>query len=640
MNQRVSMVRNGRAVAWSALWAAALLISAVALFIGFGARQASAAGTASYTITDLGNLSGNYSVAQGINDDGHVVGYADVAGPTDEHATLYENGQMQDLGTLGGGRSFAYAINNIGQVVGGAGTGSGSDHAFLYENGQMNDLGTLGGAYSYARGINDQGQVAGFSYIGNDYSNDERAFLYENGQMKNLGTLPGGKTSRAYAVNNNGQVVGENRTNSDIVHAFLYENGQMNDLGTLGGTYSTAQDINDQGQVVGYAGATGSDQTHAFVYENGQMRDLGTLPGDPNGATLAYSINNNGQVVGTAYPETSPNGAAFLYENGQVKDLNSLIPQGSGWTLFNAFGINNNGQIVGGGSYNGDGGTHAFLLTPKTSVDSASQSVAAGGTVSTSTGDGTASPSDPVNTSITTPMDGTVTINETSVSQPETTGFSFFGQQINIEAPQASVQNPLSLKFVVDSSLMPSGTDHNTMQLFRDGVRIEACDSGASATTASPDPCVKQRSQLPDGDASITVLSSHASAWNLGVAQAGTPLYSFKGFFQPVDKLPTINSVKAGAAVPVRFSLGGDRGLDIFAAGYPISGRTPIDPSASLDAIEQTVTASSSGLSYSTGTGQYTYTWKTDKGWAGQTRQLVLRLKDGTEHKATFKLTK
>jgi hypothetical protein len=241
---------------------------------------------------------------------------------------------------------------------------------------------------------------------------------------------------------------------------------------------------------------------------------------------------------------------------------------------------------------------------------------------------------------VTTPVAGAVSIQETSVSQPETPGFSFFGQQVNIEAPKASVQNPLTLEFVIDSSLMPSGTDHTNLQLFRNGVRIETCDSGASSTTATPDPCIKQRTQLADGDAKITILSSHASAWNLGVAKPGTPLYSFKGFFQPVDKLPTVNTVKAGSAIPVRFSLGGDKGLDVFGAGYPISGQVPSAPNAPLDAIEQTVTASASGLSYSASTGQYTYTWKTDKGWAGQTRQLVLRLKDGTEHKASFKLTK
>src|SRR5438445_3582384 len=41
--------------------------------------------------------------------------------------------------------------------------------------------------------------------------------------------------------------------------------------------------------------------------------------------------------------------------------------------------------------------------------------------------------------------------------------------------------------------------------------------------------------------------------------------YSFSGFFAPVDNPPTFNRVKAGTAVPVKFSLGGDQGLNIFA---------------------------------------------------------------------------
>ena len=639
MNQRVVAVKNNNAIGWMALWAAALLLSAVALFIGFGTRQASASGATSYTVKDLGTLGGPGSSPSDINDNGQVVGYSD-SNADYPHAFLYENGQMQDLDAFGG-RSWAQSINNQGQIVGGFRHPDDLDtsRAFLYENGQMRDLGNLLGPTSdhptngsYALAINNNGQVVGNS----DGFGGTHAFLYGNGQMQDLGSLSGTAFSTAYGINDSGQVVGYANTGTGSQHAFLYENGQMQDLGTLGGQSSNAFDINNNGQVVGSA-APSSGSQHAFLYKNGQMQDLGTLGGPGSGAE---AINDSGQVVGFSNTGSGSQ-HAFLYENGQMKDLNSLIPQDSGWALEYAIGINKGGQIVGRGMINGE--SHAFLLTPPTasSVDSASQSVAAGGTVSTATADGTASSSDPLNTSITTPVAGTVTINETSVSQPETSGFSFFGQQVNIDAPQASVQNPLSLKFVIDSSVLGSaGVDYNSMQLFRDGVRIEPCDAGASSTTASPDPCIKQRAQLSDGDASITVLSSHASAWNLGIAKAGTPLYSFKGFLQPVDNLPTVNTVKAGSAVPVKFSLGGDKGLDVFAAGYPRSGTTPSDPSASMDAIEQTLTASTSGLSYSTTTGQYTYTWKTDKAWAGQTRQLVVRYKDGTEHKATFKLTK
>ena len=37
--------------------------------------------------------------------------------------------------------------------------------------------------------------------------------------------------------------------------------------------------------------------------------------------------------------------------------------------------------------------------------------------------------------------------------------------------------------------------------------------------------------------------------------------YLFKGFFAPVDNLPTLNVAKAGSAIPVKFSLTGNQGL-------------------------------------------------------------------------------
>ena len=42
-------------------------------------------------------------------------------------------------------------------------------------------------------------------------------------------------------------------------------------------------------------------------------------------------------------------------------------------------------------------------------------------------------------------------------------------------------------------------------------------------------------------------------------------------------------------------------------------------------------------LSYAAGSDQYTYIWKTEKTWANTCRQFVLRLKDGSAHRANFK---
>ena len=93
-----------------------------------------------------------------------------------------------------------------------------------------------------------------------------------------LGTL-GGSSSRATAINDKGQVIGESATAGDLAtHAFLYSNGIMNDLGTLGGTYSRATAINKKGQVVGASDtAENMVRQHPFLYSDGTMTDLTQL---------------------------------------------------------------------------------------------------------------------------------------------------------------------------------------------------------------------------------------------------------------------------------------------------------------------------------------------------------------------------
>lgn len=124
-----------------------------------------------------------------------------------------------------------------------------------------------------------------------------------------------------------------------------------------------------------------------------------------------------------------------------------------------------------------------------------------------------------------------------------------------------------------------------------------------------------------------------------------TPAYDFGGFYSPVDNLPTFNKAKAGSAIPVKFSLGGDRGLDVFAkdatgnATSPTSGALACDSTAELDPIETTVSAGSSGLSYDAASDRYTYVWRTQKGWTG-CRQLVVKFDDGTVERANFKFVK
>jgi hypothetical protein len=104
-----------------------------------------------------------------------------------------------------------------------------------------------------------------------------------------------------------------------------------------------------------------------------------------------------------------------------------------------------------------------------------------------------------------------------------------------------------------------------------------------------------------------------------------------------VDNLPALNVVQAGRGIPVKFSLSGNKGLGIFAAGSPSSGPIVCNSSDPATLLEETVTAGGSSLSYDPVSDQYIYVWKTEAAWAGTCRQLVVTLNDGTVHRANFK---
>ena len=116
------------------------------------------------------------------------------------------------------------------------------------------------------------------------------------------------------------------------------------------------------------------------------------------------------------------------------------------------------------------------------------------------------------------------------------------------------------------------------------------------------------------------------------------PPLPFTGFFAPVDNAPTLTGVRAGSAVPVKFSLAGFRGMDVLAAGYPRSQEVACDATAPVDGIEETVSPGASALGYDAQADRYQVVWKTSELWAGTCRQLVVKLRDGSAHRATFRL--
>jgi hypothetical protein len=116
--------------------------------------------------------------------------------------------------------------------------------------------------------------------------------------------------------------------------------------------------------------------------------------------------------------------------------------------------------------------------------------------------------------------------------------------------------------------------------------------------------------------------------------------FSFGGFLAPVQGPPTLNIAKAGGAVPVKFGLGADRGLNIFLSGSPSSVSVTCNSGAPTGTVNRTATAGNSVLSYDASSDTYSYSWKTDKAWAATCRRLTMRFVDGTVANADFQFIK
>jgi probable HAF family extracellular repeat protein len=122
----------------------------------------------------------------------------------------------------------------------------------------MQDLGTLGGPNSEAQWINESGLIAGSADFPRPMPevNFHDAVIWENGKIKDLGRVDTDACSRAYALNERGQVVGGSGDCHSFLHAFVWEDGgSVLDLNTLippgsGLQLTNAININDRGEIL------------------------------------------------------------------------------------------------------------------------------------------------------------------------------------------------------------------------------------------------------------------------------------------------------------------------------------------------------------------------------------------------------
>lgn len=316
-------------------------------------------------LISLGTLGGASSQANGINDRGQIVGWAETkSGAT--HAFLWENGHMRDLGVPpGSDNSAAEAITNSGLVAGeaskklpGVGWTPRPGHVVVWQNGRIADLGVPWNpspdAATGVVALNERGEIVvttADEYVGaNGRVSTERSFLWDGRSLRVL--PPRSVRSEAVEINESGQVVGW--TYRSEFRAVIWQRGQVRLLPLppgRRGAFSSA--INDKGEVVGYAWNDREVDNHAMLWRAGTATDLGTLGGEQS---QADAINNRSQIVGVSETASSdsenPIWDAFLWQGSRMVDL------GAGYPV----AINDRGQIIGSTTDSISG--HALVWLP------------------------------------------------------------------------------------------------------------------------------------------------------------------------------------------------------------------------------------------------------------------------------------
>ena len=257
-------------------------------------------------------LDGSHAYVVAVNDAGQMAGaYSPDPLKAKFAAALFApNGQVKRLGGFpatqrGYSLSQAEAVNGKGQAV-----GISNNQAFFWSKGRLRKLAPPSGFQSAdARAVNELGQAAGKAdrnLAGGAVRT--HALLWDAaGHVKDLGLLPGYTDSVGRAINNRGEVTGwvgvtqgtPGRRLTFHYQAFLWKNGRMRGLGSIPRIPdSKAAALNDKGQVVGNAYYK-TDEA-ALLWQNDKVYELNRLVPAHSGWKLqnALGINAHGQIIG------------------------------------------------------------------------------------------------------------------------------------------------------------------------------------------------------------------------------------------------------------------------------------------------------------------------------------------------------
>jgi probable HAF family extracellular repeat protein len=256
-------------------------------------------------------------------------------------------------------RTIARGINARGDIIGDYVDADGVDHDFLLHKGVFSNIDYPGRAGA-ARAINARGDIAGVL----DDADGAHGFLLSNGKLTKI-DYPGASATRAFGINNSGDITGQYTTKFGVVFGFILKDGAFHKISVSASDATSAYGAEDNGRViVGDAVVSADSSTRGFVQHKPGDVQLLDPPGTIFPCSHARGINERGDVAGafkianTPDECTRPNhGFVFRQDAYDIID-----PAGSLDTF--VFGINDDGVVVGVFT-DKNGNLHGFKATPK-----------------------------------------------------------------------------------------------------------------------------------------------------------------------------------------------------------------------------------------------------------------------------------
>lgn len=236
------------------------------------------AGVAQGTYTQIDVPGSLFTVCQGINQAGDVVGqYEDSHGSY--HGFILADGVYSTIDYPGANGSGLYGINDFGKIVGVA-----DNFGFLFDvrTQEFTKINFPYAASTYATSINNAGWIVGFAQFNGRYA---RGFALIGSNY--FPTKLSFGNEYIYGINSAGEMVGYAQAGK--LGSYSYYKGQYQQISIPGVSSQQTLGINDAGAAVVGVGNTGG-----FLYQGGilELLQFGSYGVTPRG------VNNGGEVVG------------------------------------------------------------------------------------------------------------------------------------------------------------------------------------------------------------------------------------------------------------------------------------------------------------------------------------------------------